>query len=45
MDLAESSTGFVLPPAQAPGVCSETYAGMKVFLDAVKKEVQSSSSG
>jgi len=42
---AESSTGFVLPPAQAPGVCDETYTGMKVFLDAVKKEVQSSSSG
>ena len=43
--LAESSTGFVLPPALAPGVCNETYIGMKAFLNALKKEVQSSSSG
>jgi carboxypeptidase A2 len=42
---SESSTGFVLPPALAPGVCRETYMGMKVFLEGVKKEVDGSSSG
>jgi len=29
----------VLPVALAPGVCIETYAGMKVFLTGVKNEV------
>jgi carboxypeptidase A2 len=42
---SESSTGFVLPPALAPGVCSETYTGMKVFMAAIKKEVDGTSSG
>ncbi|CAF2512068.1 unnamed protein product [Rotaria sp. Silwood2] len=35
----ESGTGFVLPPQQAPGVCHETYVGMKAFLEDVKKDV------
>jgi hypothetical protein len=39
---SESSTGFVLPPALAPGVCSETYTGMKVFMIGVKKDVTTS---
>jgi len=42
---SESATGFVLPPSLAPGVCQETYVGMKVFMAALKKEVDGSSSG
>ncbi|CAF1524193.1 unnamed protein product [Adineta ricciae] len=39
------SAGFVLPVSLAPGVCQETYAGMKTFLAEVKKNLASSSSG
>ncbi|CAF0913797.1 unnamed protein product [Rotaria sp. Silwood1] len=41
----ESSVGFVLPPDQAPGVCHETYVGMKAFLVEVKKGVTGASTG
>jgi hypothetical protein len=41
----EAATGFVLPVALAPGVCIETYAGMKVFLSGVKNEVTGISIG
>jgi hypothetical protein len=40
--LGESSTGFVLPVALAPGVCRETYIGMKVFMAEVKQDVLTS---
>ncbi|CAF3176435.1 unnamed protein product [Rotaria socialis] len=40
-----ASPGFVLPPSEAPGVCHETYVGMKAFLAAIKQELQSSMSG
>ena len=43
--LDEASTGFILPPDQAPGVCDETYIGMKVFLNGVKKEVETTLNG
>lgn len=39
-DLDQASTGFILPPDQAPGVCHETYIGMKDFLKGVKEEVE-----
>lgn len=39
------SAGFVLPVSLAPGVCRETYAGMKTFLAQVKKNLAGSSSG
>jgi hypothetical protein len=42
---SQAGIGFQLPVAQAPGVCEETYAGMKAFLVEVKKEVTGSSSG
>ncbi|CAF4939527.1 unnamed protein product, partial [Rotaria socialis] len=32
-------------PSEAPGVCHETYVGMKAFLAAIKQELQSSMSG
>ena len=40
-----ASPGFVLPPSEAPGVCHETYVGMKAFLAAIKQELQSNMSG
>lgn len=43
--LGEASTGFILPPEQAPGVCDETYIGMKVFLNGVKNEVKTTLNG
>jgi hypothetical protein len=45
IELDEGSIGFVLPVAQAPGVCNETYIGMKVFLNEVKKEVETTLNG
>jgi len=41
----EGGTGFVLSPTLAPGVCNETYIGMKVFMAGIKKEIDASSSG
>ncbi len=45
INLGDSSFGFILPPDQAPGVCNETYIGMKVFLNGIKKEVEPTLNG
>ena len=37
--------GFILPPDQAPSVCNETYIGMKVLMNEIKKEVKMTLNG